>query len=392
MMNSYESMEGQEFTLFFDNNVKKYKSLDFPTWYSIKTNLVDRFPDCLLYVVPTALKGIGKSYSTWDKILIPLINSGQTVLNIRWTEDELDLMVDEFKSKPETLQDKINFTTHWKKTKKLYSLVNSETGKTVVYFASPSAFKIIKGLASREEADITDGAWYWDEFLLPNRGDYREAQTKIDSLWQVLGSLFRNKKWIGIMSANIINPDNPWMDYMFKDIGWPQPGEVIVDHTRGIVLESPKWNKFLQNKYEDTPLYRITKGTHIHRQLFGGTNLNDSIYDNQDMIIYRLEEPVRFYTNFRLGVKDYTVVSFNNDSLVYITDQKCNIEIKYAANLITHYETKLELIDESILWWLRELIINKQVRFKSVSVMNEIILLISRLRISHEVIDWSKKE
>lgn len=378
----------------FNGNIKTWPSMKYEKWYSVKRHLVDRFPNMVTYVIPTTLKGIGKSYSIWKEILIPAMNNGEIVLFIRWSKGELQAAIDSLQKTPKVFADRINVEIEWTKLKELTVVRNKETQEVLAYFVTPSQFKIIKGLASLEETDIKDGKVFWEEFLIPD-GIYRKPKETIDSFIQVLGSLFRTKKFVNFMAANNVNPQNPFMDYLFTELGWPEMGQTIVDYDSKTVIDSPWFNKFIEAKYENSALASFAKlNPAIYKQLFGQGSLNDSVYNNQEMIIYRLDKDVNFKFKFQIGIVKFTVYTYQDNGiwLCYITDQKTPSPAYFAGDMLTSLETGLELIGGDLIKSLKAYVEDNRVRYKSIKVMNVIQDWLIRYKDFNKPIDWSKEK
>lgn len=378
-----------------NRNIQKYDAMVYEGYYSIKRHLVDRFPQAITYVVPTTLKGIGKSYSVWNEILVPdYLKKGKLILYLRWTDSELEAAVDEFK-KSKYFETKLNFNFEWTKMKKLHSIRNTDTNRAVAYFITPAHFKTIKGLASLEENEILSGGIYWDEFLIPD-GFYRKPKNVIEGFVQCIGSLFRDKPFKIFMTANNTNPQNPFMDYMFTDIGWPERGETFVDYHSMTVIESPNYNEFLKRKQENSNFETFARlNPQMHQQLFGMGSLNQSIYDNQDLIIYRLDRDVNFKFKFQMGVLKLTVYTYqdeNGEYLSYITDQNTPSPVMYSGNLETNLQTGIQLIPDDCVKSLKYYINNTKVRYKSVMVMNIVQDWVIKYRDMTKPIDWTKEK
>lgn len=374
------------------SNIQEYPSIKHESWYSIQ-KLIDAFPNCRWFCVPTTLKGIGKSYSIWHERLIPDANNGLGAVIINWKDDELEAMIDELENNPEELTTHLHFEVEWHKSKGVTICRRIDTGEGVFYFVTPPKFSVLKGMTIKGNLPIRNV--YWDEFLLP-QGIYRKPKETLDGLWQLLGSIFRDNDFYIFMSANNTNPNNPFLWYLFNDMGWPDYDQTIVNHDAGVVIDSPAYNGFMEQKYKASTLWKLSKiKPEIHKQLFGGGRLNDSIYDNQDMIIYRLREKVYYQFNFKLGLLTFFVYSYQNENmdwLCYITTAKNqNIkEVMYSGDITTYLQTGISLIEEDKILSLKGFLNDNKIRFRDVNTMNIIIDWISNYKNINEPIDWTK--
>lgn len=379
----------------FNKNIVKITSEIYNKYYSVKKHLVDKFPNMVTYVIPTTLKGIGKSYSIMNEIMFDAMNNGYLGLYLRWTKPELSLVIDDFQKNPKLFADKFDFEIEFFKFEGVTAVRRKDNGDTIMYFCIPSQFKTIKGLASKEEYEMKDGRVFWEEFLIPD-GIYRKPKETIDSFYQVLGSLFRNKNFQIFMASNNTNPNNPFQDYLFTNMGWPEMGETIIDYDSKTVIDSPWWNTYMNKKYENTSLSDFAKlNPAIHKQLFGGGSLNDSIYNNQEMIIYRLEADVNFRFKFQIGIMKYTVYSYQTENgkwLLYITEQTTPSPAYFSGTIDTYLKTGKELLPNDYIKTLKWYSESNNIRYKSVKTMNIIQDWLIRYRDITKPIDYSKEK
>lgn len=375
------------------NNIKVYKSKEYDSYYNIDRDLVKRFPDCNFFVVPTTLKGIGKSYSIWNTRLIPDatdINNPLGSVVIRWSKDELDLLVFNLKNNPKDLQNKLNFPIKWTSFKGMHIMQNAKTEQALFYFVTPTQFKIIKGMSISGKLPIKNV--YWDEFLLPD-GIYKKPKQILDSFWQLLGSLFREEEYYVFMASNNTDPNNPFLWYLFKEIGWPDYGETIVNHDAGVVIDSPLFNEFLTTKYTKSRFEKNARmNEEIHKQLFGGGRLNDSIYSNQELIIFNLSVTAKFKFAIQIGLDKYGFYTFTPDEsnwylyIIPVHDKRASF---WAGNTITQLETGLKLVPDDIMKTLKNYLEKTKIRFRDGKTMNNIISWLEKYKEDFKPIDWT---
>lgn len=377
-----------------NSNIKKYKSQEYLQYYNINRDLIKHFPDCNFFVVPTTLKGIGKSYSIWNTRLIPDVNNINNPLGslvIRWSKDELDLLVFNLKSNPSDLENKLKFPIKWTSFKGMHVLQNATTEQPIFYFVTPTQFKIIKGMTINGKLPIKNV--YWDEFLLPD-GIYKKPKQTLDSFWQLLGSLFREEEYYVFMASNNTDPNNPFLWYLFEEMGWPDYGETIVNHDAGVVIDSPLFNDFLITKYNNSRFEKNARmNKEIHKQLFGAGRLNDSLYSNQELIIFNLDISANFKFAIQIGLDKYGFYTFTPDQVnwfMYIIPVKDKRASFWAGDLRTEMETGLKMVPDHIIKTLKNYLKNTKIRFRDGKTMNNIITWLERYREDTKIIDWTK--
>lgn len=379
----------------YNEQIYKYQSYRYSDYYSIKKHLIDIYPKCRLFVVPTTFKGIGKSYSTWNEIIIPDINNlGLGAIYCRWTKPELNAFITEIKEKPWELLDKLNCETEWTKRDEITILRNKHTKQPLIYFTIPSWFGVLKGITIQGDLPIKN--FYWDEFLT-TRNIYIKPQETLDSLWQLFGSIFRKQDYFAILTANNVNPNNPFLVHMFYNLGWPNVGETLVDYNSLTVIDSPWQSSQLISDYEKSTFYKMSRLTpKIHSQLFQQTDFDDT-YENIDMILYRLEAEVSYIVS--VITEDnmiYHFVNFNDEGkdYIYVTPQDidCELEI-YASSFVTQYKTSYTLIPRKYVRFLIKKMENKEIFYRDTFTMTDVVdrLLLSNEFYSNEPIDWTQK-
>lgn len=375
------------------DNVREYKSIKHETWFRIQ-NLIAAYPDCRMFVVPTTLKGIGKSYSIWDKMCDDYNKKGLGGIYVRWKKKELNAILLNLKEKSAELVDKLNCETEWLTSGEITILSNKETGEGIFYFITPSGFEALKGLTINGNLPLLNV--FWEEFLLP-QGIYLKPAETLDAFWQLLGSMFRNQDFYVFLAANNTNPNNPFLWYMFNNMGWPEYGTTIVDHDAGVVIDSPEYNGYMEKKYEASTLWKLSKmNPAVHKQLFGKGQLNDSLYDNQNLIIFRMRKPVNFKFNMRIGVTIFYFYTYfdNGKWLMYVStaNNPKVTGIMFAGTRVTALETGLKLIEEHLIRSIKGYMDENKVRYRDVRTMGVIIEWIENYRDDNEIIDWTKKE
>lgn len=378
------------------SNIRKYKSHKYSGYYDINRDLISHFPKCNFFVVPTTLKGIGKSYSIWNTRLIPDANASDGArggIIIRWSKDELDLLVFNLKSNPGEIENKLNFPIKWTSFKGMHVMQNAKTDIPIFYFVTPTQFKIIKGMTITGKLPVKNV--YWDEFLIPD-GIYKKPKQVIDSFWQLLGSLFREEEYYVFMASNNTDPNNPFLWYLFEEMGWPDYGETIVNHDAGVVIDSPLFNKYLEKKYKNSRFEKNARmNQSIHKQLFGGGRLNDSIYSNQELIMYHLDCQGTFKFSIQLGLDKYAFYSFTKDNkefFLYVTPVGNGMKAFWAGDQRTEYETGIKLVEDHIIKTLKNYALKIKIRFRDGKTMNNILQWIEKYKDDNRVIDWTKKE
>jgi len=154
----------------------------------------------------------------------------------------------------------------------------------------------------------------------------------------------------------------------------------------------------MKAKYENTPLFHVTKLIpKLHTQMFGDGRINDSVFVNQELIIYRLDEEVEYETSIQIGVSVIHIFVFKDsetgEELFYSTDIDLEFPPEYAGNIETQYQTKLPKVPESLLESIVDFAFEKKFRYNSVKTMNDITkIIIGCKKKVYREIDWSKRE
>lgn len=382
----------------YSNNIKTIQSQKYQGWYSLKTHLRDVYPDCNIFVVPTTLKGIGKSYSVWNHILIPdIIEKGLGGLYIRWSKDELDLLLENLKHDDSELVAKFPFEVEWSSMKSMSVLRKKDDGRILLIFCSPANFGALKGMTTQGNLPLLNV--YWEEFLT-TQNIYRKAKATIDSFWQLLGSMFREKPYYVYMTANLVDVDNPFLHFMFNNMGWPEQGETIIDYTAGVVIDSPFQSDMVKEMYKDTTFYKNSKmNSDIHKQLFGVSKTNDSVYANLMMVVSRVEVDVKY--QFSVQIKNFVLhIVYYYDELkkknvLYVTPQNIDTQLKiYSGDLLTARQSTHPLIPINRVGVLVAMMDNKEIYYRDGLTMSLFTQAMSNTRLFQQAtnpINWLKK-
>lgn len=382
-------------------------SYRYEEYYSLKTHLWDLYPNLRWFISVTKLKGIGKSYSVWNHIIVPCINNENLgAIYIRWSQSELNGLIFEIKEKPQELLDKINKDVEWNVTQGITILRDSNTKQPIIYFVTPSQFKVLKGITIQGNLPIKHV--YWEEFLIPDN-IYRKPEENLDAYFQLLGSMFRKQDFYQWMTANNVNPDNPFLWYIFTEMGWPNYGETILNNDAGVAMDSPIMGDILKADYEKTTFYRISKiKPTIHNQLFGDSSLYDSMYSNQDLIVYRLDEECNYKFNYKIKTAMFHVLTYKEPEFkpngeinpaggewrMYITPQKVEkYQAIYAGDALTAIETTLPIIPRHLLRAMFSYAKQGKLKFKDKRTL-DLFVWMNNINKFDDIrqVDWDKKE
>ncbi len=371
------------------NNVTILPSERYQQWYSVK-KLSDRFKNANFFVVPTPKKGVGKTYSVMNEILIPDIKLGKKFVYIRWTKSEIEAFITELQDKPHVFVDKIGFAIKFKSRKNFKIMYNAETKEPIAYLITPNAIETIKGMAQEQDLELKH--LYWDEFLRVN-GIYVKAQDVLEGFWDLIGSLFRTNDYYIWMTANNNNPNNPFYDHLFSEIGWPEYGTTHYDAASGVVIDSPFINDYILDMYKNSKLYKNSRiHPAVHQRLFGETNLTDNTYMNLHHIVPHINYELKNEFNFQLGTIKYMVFTYEELGYTRIYILNGNLKPKFKVNWAcddrTFKETGLPLIPSKIVKYLQSQLEYKNLRFRDGNTQKNIIDWLKKQKFKATVLKW----
>ena len=98
----------------------------------------------------------------------------------------------------------------------------------------------------------------YDEAILPRGGSYRYLENEIEMLFELISTVFRDRVGYRVfILGNNADIFNPFFDY-FKI---PKFDKQYIDVERGLYCELAKNSAVLLEAEQQTPLYKLTKGT-----------------------------------------------------------------------------------------------------------------------------------
>lgn len=139
----------------------------------------------------------------------------------------------------------------------------------------------------------------YDEATIKRGGHRRYLPNEMDDLLELISTVFRTRtNYKVIILGNNLDLFNPFFEYF--DV--PKFENEYIDKERGLYCEYCKNNPNLIKIEENTPLYKLTKGTQYHEYHYGNEVLISAqallgIKNNNSLFLYRL-----LYNNITLNI------------------------------------------------------------------------------------------
>lgn len=286
----------------YQGDVKIINSPKIKKWYDWKA-LMNTNPTASIVGAFSTVKGYGKTYGAINHIIVPRLNKGHLGVWMFWTEQEKDALILDLKNHPQDFMDKLDFEEVEFEKSKLFTILKSK-GHTIMYFITASQIGILKLIADKSDQEKREVILFWDE-CIKAKNIYVKPKETIHALFQALGSIARKSHYLLLLTANDITPNNPWRNFLFKNIGWPLKGQTVLGIDTRCIIDNPLINEWQQREYEETDFYANSKLIpELHEQLFLNSNSFGNPFVNEDLIIPICEHDLEHEFSIRYDVTD----------------------------------------------------------------------------------------
>lgn len=358
--------------------IKKMDSIKYDKFYSPKY-LLDIQQDGI-YVIVSAIKGIGKTYGTFNDIVIEDINNGNFFIYIRETHNEVKQFIEE--TEIDGFWDNLNFDYKFKTSKKITRLLKinkkNKTKEVIGLLFPISASKIIKGMGIKSFKN-TKFTIVFDEFLNDN-GIYIKPREMIHTLMSAIGSIVRHNKFKFFFIGNLNNKDNPYAKYLFSKTPWANNGELIYNDETKTLIDAPLISDYVKNIYKNnnSTFLAVTKNNdEIHDAFFGGKQMR---YVNSDFIIQSYNENKKRIMGLQLEKTKVEVYEIENGKKLWITR---NIDESKSFYGLSQDITKLnnvELANSHMIRYVDNYLVRQNCRFSDGEVALDLINSINKTK------------
>ena len=283
--------------------------------------------DCYLNLI-TGGRGIGKTTGALIHAIKNYNNRGSQFIYLRRYKPELKAFI-----KKDPISNIIDGVRYEGDGAGGYSIkVDDETIGHCIPLSCSVTYKSI----SLPKVDLI----IFDEYTLLHNNVNRYLTNEVHTLLDFASTVFRTRPNNKILLlGNNLDLFNPY--YTYFDI--PNFEEVYVDRSRGIFVHHPKTNPKLLEVEQETPLYKLTKGT-----AYAEYHYENKLLSNVERIICGKPNNARIYC--RMRVNTYTLNVYLYDILgetrmfVEYRDKVINDNITYIFmdnNKYNRYDIKL---------------------------------------------------